>query len=194
MSFGLAHNLRHDYLGADCIQFPTHLRQHLLTIIETNNSPAGAGKFGTGATVPSDELIPWHGAMDRPGGGQMLHLRALMESRPYLSRIPDQSLLVSDAGEGGEHVRATRDVEGRYAMIYLPKHRPVTINMGMVSGAVAQVWWYDPRTGRALDGGVIESDGLLDFEPPVDGPDWVLVLDDASQGFPQPGARLGTTG
>ena len=29
----------------------------------------------------------WREAMDRPGAGQMIHLRRLMESRPYFERI-----------------------------------------------------------------------------------------------------------
>jgi len=37
-----------------------------------------------------------------PGG----HARALLESRPYLSRVPDQELIVSDVGEGTHYVQA----------------------------------------------------------------------------------------
>ena len=49
----------------------------------------------------------WQDALDRPGAGQMIHLRRLIEVRPYFSRIPDQSIMTFDGGERGEHRQAT---------------------------------------------------------------------------------------
>ncbi len=40
---------------------------------------------------------PWHAAIQLPGSAQMRYARDLLLSRPYLERIPDQSLIVSDA-------------------------------------------------------------------------------------------------
>ena len=54
----------------------------------------------------------WRDAINLPGAGQMQHLRSLMMSRPFLSRIPDQSLIVTEAGAGTHHVAATRDTDG----------------------------------------------------------------------------------
>ena len=51
----------------------------------------------------------WIHALYRPGGVGMLFLRKLVESRPFFSRIPDQSLIVGDAGKGGFHLQAARD-------------------------------------------------------------------------------------
>jgi Protein of unknown function (DUF4038) len=62
----------------------------------------------------------WVDALHRPGGSQVRYLRALIESRPFFSRIPDQSLVEGDAGRGGLHLQATRDREGTYAFIYFP--------------------------------------------------------------------------
>ncbi len=39
---------------------------------------------------------PWQKAKDLPGARQMQHARTLLESRPMLARIPDQTLLASD--------------------------------------------------------------------------------------------------
>jgi hypothetical protein len=127
-----------------------------------------------------NEFMPWHEAITRPGGAQMQYLRALMQSRPYLTRIPDQSLLVSDPGEGGEHIRATRDSDGRYAFIYLPTTRPVTVRLDAIAGDTVQAWWLNPRTGDALGIGEFPANGEQTFTPPAEGPDWVLVLDDAA--------------
>ncbi len=130
----------------------------------------------------------WITALDRPGAGQISHLRRLMESRPFLTRIPDQGLLASDAGEGAFHVRATRDAGGSYAMVYIPTAgQAVTINLDRLSGEVVTAWWYDPRTGQSSPIGEYPTTGPRTFTTPAAGPDWVLVLDDKRSGFAAPG-------
>ncbi len=44
----------------------------------------------------NNPLMPWDQALEQPGALQMKHGRALIESRPFLSRIPDPSILVAD--------------------------------------------------------------------------------------------------
>ncbi len=134
------------------------------------------------------ELFPWDKALDRLGAFSMQHLRALMESRPYLSRIPDQSLIVSPPAERRLHMQATRDSTGSYACIYLPETRPVTVDLTSLSGSAINIWWFDPATGEAVaDGSIGRQAPLRTFEAPGAGPDWVLVLDDADRGFFAPG-------
>jgi hypothetical protein len=132
-------------------------------------------------------LMPWQVAIDRPGGGQVQFLRYLMESRPYFRRIPDQSMIASAVGVKGEHVRATRDRDGSYAFVYLPETRPVTVRTFWLHSRELTAWWYDPRTGTVIPLGLYETGKDLTFTPPADGPDWVLVLDDAGKQFPPPG-------
>ena len=72
---------------------------------------------------------PWKDAIDRPAAGQMIHLRRLIESRHFLRRIPDQSVLLFDGGERGEYRTATRDSEGTYALVYLPTPHPVAVRL-----------------------------------------------------------------
>jgi hypothetical protein len=43
--------------------------------------------------------MDWVTGLHRPGGRKMQFLKNLMLSRPYFSRIPDQSLIAGDAGE-----------------------------------------------------------------------------------------------
>jgi len=130
----------------------------------------------------------WRAAIERPGANQMQHLRALMESRPYLTRIPDQTLLTSPAGAAESHVCATRAVDGSYAFIYLPTCEPVSIDLSVLAGTSQRAWWYNPRTGAATSIDETITSASASFTPPVDGPDWVLVLDDATQHFAAPGA------
>ncbi|MFN8486504.1 MAG: glycoside hydrolase family 140 protein [Caldilineaceae bacterium] len=129
---------------------------------------------------------PWTEAINRPGANQVQFLRALLESRPYLSRIPDQNLLASPVLGAESHVRATRDANGHYAMIYLPTPEPVSVNLDLLSGAQKQAWWYNPRTGEAASIGEAPPLKVASFTPPADGPDWVLVLDDATQNYGNP--------
>ena len=61
------------------------------------------------------------------------------------------------------------------------------VDLGALGGAAARGWWYDPRTGVASEIGTFPVQGEQTFMPPADGPDWVLVVDDAGQGFDAPG-------
>jgi hypothetical protein len=141
-------------------------------------------------------LMPWHEAIDQPGAGQMQHGRRLIESRPSASRVPDDSVIVPDEvasavpGAGRYRYVATRDAEGRYAMVYAPVGRAFRVRMDAISGGTARGWWYDPRTGQATEIGTFPAEGEREFAPPSPGEtlDWILVLDDASQGFPPPGS------
>jgi hypothetical protein len=62
--------------------------------------------------------------------------------------------------------------------------------MGCISGKEVQGWWYNPRNGDVSEIGVIENSGIREFRPPgtvANGNDWVLILDDADQGYLPPG-------
>ncbi|MET0262989.1 MAG: glycoside hydrolase family 140 protein [Rariglobus sp.] len=140
-------------------------------------------------------VMAWRDALDQPGAAQMIHGRRLMESRPALTRVPDDDLLVpalSPAlipGAGLYRFAATRDREGRYAMIYVPVGRKFSVRMSMLAGPKVNAWWFDPRTGEASAAGHYENVGEQQFMPPSPGEtvDWVLVLDQASQGYDAPG-------
>jgi hypothetical protein len=135
----------------------------------------------------------WTEAINRPGAQHMKHVRSLMESRPFLSRIPDQSILASSAGSGGNHLRATRSSDGSYAFIYVPTNITFSVNLSKIGGSI-KAWWFNPRTGEATDGGSFANTGNRSFTPPeTSGPDWVLVLDDSSKGFNAPGSALNPT-
>ncbi len=130
---------------------------------------------------------PWREAMLLPGAEQMQHAKNLLLSRPFLSRIPDQSLLADDGGKGAEHCQATRAEDGAYALVYTPVSTPFSVRTDPLSGDRLHIWWYDPRTGAVESAGTLHKTPVMTFAPPADGPDWVLVLDDAAKSFPVPG-------
>jgi hypothetical protein len=140
-------------------------------------------------------LMPWFAAIAQAGARQMQHGRALMESRPFLSRIPDPEVIVTGAipssmpGTGRYHFAATRDASGSYAMVYAPVGRPFTVRMDKITGPKVKAWWFNPRDGQASLIGEFANTGERTFTPPDAGEmlDWVLVLDDASRNYPPPG-------
>jgi hypothetical protein len=151
--------------------------------------------FAPGRSPINGPLMPWFEAIAQPGAGQMQYGRRLMESRPYLSRVPDDAVIApsevatSVPGAGTRRFVATRDVEGTYAMVYAPVGRAFSVRMDVIKGGAVKAWWFDPRTGKAAAIGEFPNRGTREFTPPGEGEevDWVLVLDDARKGYPPPG-------
>jgi hypothetical protein len=98
-----------------------------------------------------------------------------------------------------ERTMAMRASDGSYAFVYVQQGKPVSVGLDTLTGTAIKAWWYDPRTGqaqaietitRAMELGQ-ETPRILarEFTPPAGGEDWVLVLDDATKGYPEPGKR-----
>jgi hypothetical protein len=151
--------------------------------------------WAPGRSPINNPLMPWFEAIDQPGAGQMQFARRLLESRPFLTRIPDDSILVTDSvptsvpGAGRYRFVATRDTTGTYAMVYAPVGRKFKVHMDKVTGPKAKAWWFNPRNGEATVLGEFPTTGEREFAPPDYGEmlDWVLVLDDASKNYAPPG-------
>lgn len=126
----------------------------------------------------------WQEALAAPGGTQMTHLRALMESRPFTTGEPAPQA-VPDPGDGPDRIQATKARDGAYLMAYVPDGRRFTVDLSGLSGPV-RAWWFDPRTGKATPAEVTGT-GTVPVTPPGD-EDWVLVADDATRRFAPPGA------
>ena len=146
----------------------------------------------------NNPLMPWTEAIDQPGASQMQFGRRLIESRPFLTRIPDDSVIVTDRvatsvpGAGTRRFVATRDTDGTYAMVYAPVGRAFSVHMDKIAGATVKAWWFNPRNGEATAIGEFPNTGEREFTPPDVGEllDWVLVLDDASKKYPPPEPEL----
>lgn len=142
----------------------------------------------------NNPLMPWSAAINQPGAAQMQFGRRLIESRPFLTRIPDQSVIVTDRvptsvpGAGRYAFVATRDLDGTYAMVYAPVGRSFKVRMPVIKGPKVKASWYNPRTGDTTAIGEFPNSGDREFAPPNNGEmlDWVLVLDDASKQYPLP--------
>lgn len=128
----------------------------------------------------------WGEALDRPASFQVGYLRKLIESRPFLSRIPAQEMIVSEMGTAVEHIQATRDQAGSYAMVYFPTEKTIHLNLEFIDSDKVRAWWFDPREGCSHLIGDINGRGVSPFRPPKFGPDWILVLDNLRMSFPIP--------
>jgi hypothetical protein len=135
--------------------------------------------------------MSWQEALKLPASGQVQYIRRLIESRPMLERVPDQSLIAGEVSDRAvQRVEAMRGADGGYALIYLPSGKTnVTVNTGKLSGKRLVAWWYDPRTGEATESGGFAKTDTHEFTTPSSGTndDWVLVLDDAATKYPVPG-------
>ena len=134
----------------------------------------------------------WDEAIYGPGARQMVHLKNLMLSRPYLTRIPAPDLLPNvtpppppaDLTQRDDRINplraahpvATRDNQGRYGLVYFPlAAQSLQVDLRLLSGPV-EAAWYDPREGKNHPIGKYPQD-LVTFTSPLGGPDWVLTLD-----------------
>lgn len=148
-----------------------------------------------GRTPVNNPLMPWFQALDQPGARQMKFGRRLMESRPLLTRVPDDSIILPDTvtssvpGAGRYRFSGTRDAGGSYAMVYVPAGRPFRVRMNCIGGPKVIAWWFNPRTGEAARIGEFGNEDPVTFQPPDAGEslDWVLVLDNKSSGYGPPG-------
>ena len=125
-----------------------------------------------------DEALKQEGRID------LKWLRRLIESKPILGRIPDQSLIVSDVGTPGEmdYICAIRGEDGSYAFIYSTNGNGFDVELSKLSGPKVTADWYDPRSGVRIP---VEyapefAQGRGHFQPPgrpgVNN-DWVLILE-----------------
>ena len=153
--------------------------------------------WSPGKSPINNPLMPWFEAIDQPGARQMQHARRLLESRPFLTRIPDDSIIVTDRvptsvpGAGRYRFVATRDTDGTYAMVYAPVGRKFKVRMDVIKGPRVKAWWFNPRDGKVRQIDTFDNQGGRDFSPPDKGEmlDWVLVLDDARKDYPAPSSR-----
>jgi len=120
----------------------------------------------------------WYESINDQGAQEMVYLKKLMLMRPYLDRVPDQSMIANDQGEKYERLMATR---GRnYAFVYTYTGRDMDIDASKLTGAKVKASWYNPRNGEVTAIGEFAKSKNIKFNPPGEpknGNDWVLILD-----------------
>jgi hypothetical protein len=116
-----------------------------------------------GRAPVNNPLMPWFEAIDQPGAGQMQYGRWLIESRPFLTRLPDDSIIVNHRSDSSQadarmdivagtrlaHIVYTRDAAGK-AALYVDG---AAMESGVVAGNLSN-WEEDFRLalGNELTG------------------------------------------
>ena len=126
-----------------------------------------------------DTIIGWKEALNSKAANQIYHLKNLMLSRKDFNRVEDNNLVVSIRGSDyTDEIIATRNKQATYAMVYLPKPEPVTIDLDRLSKGRKKISWFNPVTGKFNKLRKQYANGILTFTPPsVKQKDWVLVID-----------------
>jgi hypothetical protein len=76
-----------------------------------------------------------------------------------------------------------------YAMIYMPGNISVKVKVSKLQARQVKSWWYNPRTGKPTEIGSFDGKQDRVFEVPVQGVDWVLVIDDVGKNYSIPGDK-----
>lgn len=128
---------------------------------------------------PKDGFQHWRTAMTYEGSRQVRLMRRLFEQLPWYKLVPDQSIIVSDPGDGPYRSAAARAEDGSFVVAYTPYGKVLSIDMSKLSGRKVKARWYDPRDGSWLKIGKFVNKGFKEFPAPSQGVtnDWVLVLD-----------------
>jgi uncharacterized protein DUF4038/collagenase-like protein with putative collagen-binding domain len=137
-------------------------------------------------------LHTWREALDLSGANEMKYLKALIESRPMLERLPDQGLLANEGSCAAERIQATRGKD--YVFVYSAYGKKIIIKANKISWNKLDASWYDPRNGKTTLIGSFDNHADLSFTPPLPAAspvpsqkeDWVLILDDASKNYAMP--------
>ncbi len=117
----------------------------------------------------NDPLQPWCEAIVQPGAAQMQHARALLESHPFLTRVPAPDMLVASAFRPRSPVRAAIFPRGPGNLRdgVCARRQALHREDGKISGTQMNAWWFNPRDGTAL--GTFDNRGERTFTPPKPG-------------------------
>jgi len=120
---------------------------------------------------------PWKESLDDPGRNQMKYLKRLMDTFSSSDRRQAQELIIGN-GERYERIAATRGTD--FLLAYSYSNRQIRVELGSISGARKQAWWYSPVDGTMEYIGEFK-DVVKTFTYPGDigpGNDHVLIITD----------------
>jgi hypothetical protein len=133
----------------------------------------------------------WTEALDTPAVRQLHFITTLLYSHPYLTRIPDQSLVLDGQGTNvATRVHVTRDGtlgrdDATYIMAYISAPQTVRLNTAAISARTLNVYWFNPATGESevLDTNLANPENLT-LKKRLQG-DWVVEIEDAAKNYSQ---------
>ncbi len=125
-------------------------------------------------------LRPWQVSLELPMANQVKHLKNLMLSQTYFSRVPAPEMILSSQEDDEHYVIATKDSGGSYAFVYFPTGKEIALDFSSLNAKSLKGSWFDPRTGVKFPySGKKLNKGKQSIIPPSSGKgqDWVLIVE-----------------
>lgn len=125
-----------------------------------------------------DARRSWKDAIDLPGSYVIQYARNLLESFDYLSRVPDQSIIISSNDDNKHKVVATRGKD--YALVYIPTGQETTVSLERINNSKqVKLSWFNPRNGEKTNIKRTKSKGSFIAKPITNGKgnDWILIIE-----------------
>ncbi len=133
----------------------------------------------------------WTEALNTKAVRQLQYIKKLLFARPYLTRIPDQSLILSGQGnEVATRTQATRDgtkghADATYLMAYVSAPARIVLRTDVIASRTLNVSWFNPATGATdVLGTNLNNTGSYTLEKREQ--DGVVIIDDARKGYALP--------
>jgi Protein of unknown function (DUF4038)/Putative collagen-binding domain of a collagenase len=112
----------------------------------------------------------WQAALELPASVAMARWGAFFRALPWADLVPDNGLrlVTSGLGEtrGLDRVTAALTTDGRVGVAYLPVPRPMTVDLGILTGTQVRVTWFEPATGQRRSGGTLRTGEVVTLTPP----------------------------
>ena len=135
----------------------------------------------------------WKDALNTAAVKPLHFIRKLLYSRPYFTRIPDQSIILSGQGKSiADRVQATRDGalernNATYLMAYAAAPTTITLHTGVIAAQRLNVWRFNPATGNTtVIGKNLMNTGKFVVKKRPGMIDTVIIVDNADKNYLPP--------
>jgi hypothetical protein len=127
----------------------------------------------------------WQNSLNSRGSRSMTQLRGLLEPLAWWNLEPDSAhiLLTGGLGSGQDTAVASMANDRKYAIVYVPSIRAVSLNLAQLAGPNVVVRWYDPSNGSfsTVAGSPYPNSGTINLQQSGNNSagdsDWVLLLE-----------------
>ena len=135
----------------------------------------------------------WKDALNTAAVKPLHFIRKLLYSRPYFTRIPDQSIILAGQGKSiADRVQATRDGtperhDATYLMAYAAAPTDIMLHTGVIPAQRLNVWRFNPATGTTavIGKNLVNTGELAVNKIPGEG-DTVIIVDNADKHYLPP--------
>lgn len=117
----------------------------------------------------------WDKSINLPGSLQMKNITVFLKSLEWWNLYPAQDLLVEQPGDKvfNQFVSVVKSPDNKTIVAYLPVKTTIKIRKPLVKEY--SVKWFNPVTGRYVDGVSAGSGNIIEITSPEEG-DWVVVI------------------